>query len=53
MPVEGVVVPVAVLPSGVMLLKFHCAKTAGFVNTTMSGAAELVTLPAMLVMTTE
>ena len=53
LPTEGAVEPVVVLPSGVTLLKFHCAKTTGFVNSTVSEAAELVTLPAILVMTTE
>ena len=43
----------AVLLSPGTLLKFHCAKTARFVNSTVTEAAELVTLPAMLVMTTE
>ena len=53
LPMDGEVVPVVVFPSGVTLLKFHCAKTTGLVTKTVSVATELVTLPAMLVTTTE
>ena len=53
LPIDGAVEPVLGLPSGVTLLKFHCAKTTGFVKTTVSVAAELVTLPAKLLTMTE
>ena len=45
-PMEGVVEPVVVNPSGGTLLKFHCAMMPGGVTFTDRTAKVLVTLPA-------